>query len=107
MDIRLSAISDPIRSSGGCPSLPSRSEEHTSELQSPCNLVCRLLLEKKKKESNHPIIRSHITHIQGHGCTVALLPTLTHYESDNMTSALARLRMTVEHCDSVSDRTDI
>src|SRR5256885_4958337 len=28
---------------------PDRSEEHTSELQSPCNLVCRLLLEKKKK----------------------------------------------------------
>src|SRR5256885_17239437 len=27
---------------------PGRSEEHTSELQSPCNLVCRLLLEKKK-----------------------------------------------------------
>src|SRR5688500_20236601 len=34
------------------PSAPAirRSEEHTSELQSPCNLVCRLLLEKKKKE---------------------------------------------------------
>src|SRR5256885_7467587 len=34
-----------------------RSEEHTSELQSPCNLVCRLLLEKKKKHTNrlnHP-----------------------------------------------------
>src|SRR2546426_9291405 len=31
-----------------------RSEEHTSELQSPCNLVCRLLLEKKKKtDRNH------------------------------------------------------
>src|SRR5256885_3927203 len=30
-----------------------RSEEHTSELQSPCNLVCRLLLEKKKKNKNH------------------------------------------------------
>src|SRR5256885_7235869 len=29
-----------------------RSEEHTSELQSPCNLVCRLLLEKKKKHRN-------------------------------------------------------
>src|SRR2546426_6147795 len=29
-----------------------RSEEHTSELQSPCNLVCRLLLEKKKKSSS-------------------------------------------------------
>src|SRR6266446_9319186 len=30
-----------------------RSEEHTSELQSPCNLVCRLLLEKKKKTEKH------------------------------------------------------
>src|SRR2546426_3839219 len=28
-----------------------RSEEHTSELQSPCNLVCRLLLEKKKRRT--------------------------------------------------------
>src|SRR2546426_2277662 len=32
--------------------LNSRSEEHTSELQSPCNLVCRLLLEKKKKRAS-------------------------------------------------------
>src|SRR5256885_4586235 len=31
---------------------PVRSEEHTSELQSPCNLVCRLLLEKKKKKNS-------------------------------------------------------
>src|SRR2546426_6340316 len=31
--------------------LDPRSEEHTSELQSPCNLVCRLLLEKKKKNN--------------------------------------------------------
>src|ERR1039457_3098474 len=31
-----------------------RSEEHTSELQSPCNLVCRLLLEKKKGEDVRP-----------------------------------------------------
>src|SRR5256885_3837830 len=30
-----------------------RSEEHTSELQSPCNLVCRLLLEKKKNSNLH------------------------------------------------------
>src|SRR5256885_11371581 len=30
-----------------------RSEEHTSELQSPCNLVCRLLLEKKKKNQQY------------------------------------------------------
>src|SRR2546426_9044348 len=42
-----------------------RSEEHTSELQSPCNLVCRLLLEKKKKEYTHLIII----------CETASLPT--------------------------------
>src|SRR2546426_1727406 len=35
--------------------LTRRSEEHTSELQSPCNLVCRLLLEKKKKRKNRDI----------------------------------------------------
>src|SRR2546426_4861345 len=37
-----------------------RSEEHTSELQSPCNLVCRLLLEKKKNEpvTNHRLCQS-------------------------------------------------
>src|SRR2546426_12846057 len=33
-----------------------RSEEHTSELQSPCNLVCRLLLEKKKKKKNIELV---------------------------------------------------
>src|SRR5256885_13097431 len=37
-----------------------RSEEHTSELQSPCNLVCRLLLEKKK---NTLIQRTYTNHI--------------------------------------------
>src|SRR2546426_1782410 len=45
-----------------------RSEEHTSELQSPCNLVCRLLLEKKKKKKQvtsrglntvHQLVRVH------------------------------------------------
>src|SRR5256885_9823206 len=40
--------------------LPSRSEEHTSELQSPCNLVCRLLLEKKKIEEIHSYTSSNI-----------------------------------------------
>src|SRR5256885_16615825 len=35
-----------------------RSEEHTSELQSPCNLVCRLLLEKKKNTTTLHISRS-------------------------------------------------
>src|SRR5256885_12388026 len=38
----------PVRFRDG---LRTRSEEHTSELQSPCNLVCRLLLEKKNKVS--------------------------------------------------------
>src|SRR5256885_12828724 len=38
---------------------PQRSEEHTSELQSPCNLVCRLLLEKKKQTS-HAGLRSSL-----------------------------------------------
>src|SRR5256885_8503455 len=37
-----------------------RSEEHTSELQSPCNLVCRLLLEKKKITDKH--IDRHLSH---------------------------------------------
>src|SRR5256885_12268639 len=41
--------------SASIPATSLRSEEHTSELQSPCNLVCRLLLEKKKKKSNNPI----------------------------------------------------
>src|SRR5256885_12884004 len=38
-----------------------RSEEHTSELQSPCNLVCRLLLEKKhtQRPPHHQCLRSH------------------------------------------------
>src|ERR1022692_693026 len=37
-----------------------RSEEHTSELQSPCNLVCRLLLEKKKKKQQNAQTRIRI-----------------------------------------------
>src|SRR2546426_11195773 len=41
-------------------SRPERSEEHTSELQSPCNLVCRLLLEKKKKQNARSLHRRHM-----------------------------------------------
>src|SRR3989454_12351330 len=44
--VRRSTVTVPPTST----SRTSRSEEHTSELQSPCNLVCRLLLEKKKKK---------------------------------------------------------
>src|SRR5256885_7311493 len=39
---------------------PMRSEEHTSELQSPCNLVCRLLLEKKKNKSAYKSYRYYL-----------------------------------------------
>src|SRR2546426_5935881 len=39
-----------LRNCGDCNAWAGRSEEHTSELQSPCNLVCRLLLEKKKNQ---------------------------------------------------------
>src|SRR2546426_7144080 len=48
-----------------------RSEEHTSELQSPCNLVCRLLLEKKKKDhQNVPpqFMGPHVTGALPHHC---------------------------------------
>src|SRR2546426_6122657 len=41
---------DALRVAEGAAAQFGRSEEHTSELQSPCNLVCRLLLEKKKKK---------------------------------------------------------
>src|SRR5256885_9959420 len=49
-----------------------RSEEHTSELQSPCNLVCRLLLEKKKQQymaqrrlDDHSCaVQAHLKHIR-------------------------------------------
>src|SRR5690348_17567774 len=47
------AIKEGLRiASVGFGNLLSRSEEHTSELQSPVHLVCRLLLEKKKKKKN-------------------------------------------------------
>src|SRR5256884_5259312 len=51
-----------VRSSGS----PPRSEEHTSELQSRLHLVCRLLLEKKKKTCEHPDVQ------------VAELPAIHH-----------------------------
>src|ERR1039457_1291961 len=61
------------RSSGRsprCRAAPCRSEEHTSELQSACNLACRLLLDKKKSgtslvgKSRGGGRRSHLVHVQ-------------------------------------------
>src|SRR5688500_19928988 len=48
------------RTSEVLPWKPARSEEHTSELQSPCNLVCRLLLEKKNRTSETAPIESRL-----------------------------------------------
>src|SRR5207244_12449464 len=62
--IELAGVDGPSAHSGSprqrsqCPAIESRSEEHTSELQSPDHLVCRLLLEKKNKRSTHDIRRS-------------------------------------------------
>src|SRR5256885_10910572 len=54
-----------------------RSEEHTSELQSPCNLVCRLLLEKKKKNNRRADASS-------------LWPVQTHDERNSAGTVLCR-----------------
>src|SRR5256885_10171991 len=53
-----------------CSLVGTRSEEHTSELQSPCNLVCRLLLEKKKSASQ-----------PSSAFTSALLPSYSSHSS--------------------------
>src|SRR5256885_9715221 len=54
-----------------CPEF--RSEEHTSELQSPCNLVCRLLLEKKKTRPPHLAPRPY--------CAVPAPPSTRQYRA--------------------------
>src|SRR5256885_7051396 len=49
-----------LPSRAGPAALVRRSEEHTSELQSPCNLVCRLLLEKKKNYTHNHLAYSYL-----------------------------------------------
>src|SRR2546430_7214075 len=67
-----------------CTSPSPRSEEHTSELQSQSNLVCRLLLEKKKKilrtifNKRSPTLRSH-TDVTRHVVILASLLQTPHY----------------------------
>src|SRR5437016_6739343 len=53
---------------GACPVAVTRSEEHTSELQSLTNLVCRLLLEKKKKNATRDAIKPQQSHVTN-SCT--------------------------------------
>src|SRR5256885_9518161 len=57
-----------------------RSEEHTSELQSPCNLVCRLLLEKKKQ---HRMSTSVMTTV--HSFMVYPMPTPSTHAAEHLT----------------------
>src|SRR5256885_6488058 len=61
--LRLSVRNSTANAAESDPKLSNcRSEEHTSELQSPCNLVCRLLLEKKKKKNTNTQDRyQHVT----------------------------------------------
>src|SRR2546426_5528471 len=54
-----------------------RSEEHTSELQSPCNLVCRLLLEKKKKYNSDPVSSTACENNSHAGPAASLFRTAT------------------------------
>src|SRR2546430_12860637 len=59
--------------------IPGRSEEHTSELQSQSNLVCRLLLEKKKKNIKHSHVhqRNSHDHLQPHLHVICTASPLT------------------------------
>src|SRR5256885_10371820 len=73
-----SATASPPAARRACESLPgARSEEHTSELQSPCNLVCRLLLEKKNHIARY---RSPI------GCIKVIKQTLLVAQADGSSS---------------------
>src|SRR5436190_8966013 len=60
---RATTPSIPVPTNGASERTSGRSEEHTSELQSHSDLVCRLLLEKKKHIKTHSIARNIIIHI--------------------------------------------
>src|SRR5256885_12187954 len=63
----------------GCRGGPAqRSEEHTSELQSPCNLVCRLLLEKKKGITLHLVLLMDYVSLSTH-LAIQLVAMVTRY----------------------------
>src|SRR5256885_7339122 len=69
----------------------SRSEEHTSELQSPCNLVCRLLLEKKKtinpnlqdKETSNSDVNKHLMLQQSYHMSIMQMTNLLYSTRNN------------------------
>src|SRR5256885_4013302 len=73
--------------------LDRRSEEHTSELQSPCNLVCRLLLEKKNKHEFHRSLRPFLDHLR---VTKLHLPLRSH-DLENLVTRLVSLRISLRN----------
>src|SRR5256885_4047316 len=82
-----------------------RSEEHTSELQSPCNLVCRLLLEKKKKQIRSFVkLFSHLAPLSFRGVRVQRLPFSCYRPYDRkrlsvlMPRALSSSVFCMTHC---------
>src|SRR5947208_3879232 len=69
-------IGRPCDRSAAEPRRHQRSEEHTSELQSPDHLVCRLLLEKKKKKK--PRRKAIMMHNNTHGSDIKAVPSRAH-----------------------------
>src|SRR5256885_8392464 len=65
-DVCAAVVGEPVLAGehGGVQRIASRSEEHTSELQSPCNLVCRLLLEKKKNNQRKDASHDNTRHVR-------------------------------------------
>src|SRR5256885_3928968 len=78
-----------------------RSEEHTSELQSPCNLVCRLLLEKKKKIVNalHYLWISFFRSITQYALQSLIFPHIYNTRSavDRLSTGAAELRALISY----------
>src|SRR5690349_24011667 len=64
----------PLRMPTTAPSTSTRSEEHTSELQSRRDLVCRLLLEKKNKKCYAPVLHVEVAHGGGPTVNPAIFP---------------------------------
>src|SRR5256885_7280357 len=83
-----------------------RSEEHTSELQSPCNLVCRLLLEKKKQSlvlTQHVLFQLHLVQYTNQVTTSSALRTKQRDIARILTVLLSRTLSTDAHRNDTSD----
>src|SRR2546430_2785271 len=85
LPVPLSPVMSAVESGTG----KERSEEHTSELQSQSNLVCRLLLEKKKKNRG---IRVTITQLSSYIESLALAVDIAQQTHSTITADLAKLR---------------